>query len=609
MKKLLLLTVIALVTCVGAMAQAPEIQWQKSFGGSNYDEASYVQLTTDGGYIVAVYSESDDGDVTGHHGGFDYWIVKLDASGAMEWQKSLGGTSNDFVRSIQQTTDGGYIVVGDSYSDDGDVTGHHGSSDYSDCWIVKLDASGAIAWQKSLGGSGRDYAQSIQQTTDGGYIVAGDSYSDDGDVTGHHGSSDYWIVKLDASGAIEWEKSLGGSDYDYVSSIQQTADGGYIVAGKSSSLDDEVTGGHGGGFYYNSAGNEYWYPYSDYWIVKLDASGAIAWERSLGGSYNDAASSIQQTADGDYIVAGVSSSNDGDVTGHHGGVNYADYWIVKLDASGAIAWERSLGGVFHDEFYSLKQTSDGGYIVAGVSKSFDGDVTYHHGFSEHTDYWIVKLDASGAIEWEKALGGTIDDWVRSIQQTTDGGYIVAGNTYSNDGDVTDHHGSNDYPDYWIVKLDASGNTKWKKSLGGSNNEYLQSIQQTADGNYIVVGTSGSHDGDVTLNHEVYDIWIVKINDASGIHDMHHDASALFSLYPNPNNGHFIIEGPAGRAGYNLSISNMLGQKVYSQTEQVNGDKLLVEIAADSLTPGIYFLEIAKEGKRVAMKPFVVKSGQ
>jgi len=365
MKRLLLLITI----CISSVSfgQAPAIEWEKSLGGSSSENASSIQQTTDGGYIVAGSSNSNDGDVSGNNGQSDYWIVKLDASGNITWEKSLGGSNSDGAKSIQQTTDGGYIVAGISLSNDGDVSGNHGSYDY---WIVKLDASGNITWEKSLGGSSADEASSIKQTSDGGYIVAGRSYSNDGDVSGNHGSGDNWIVKLDASGNITWEKSLGGSNDDWAFSIQQTSDGGYIVAGYSDSNDGDVSSTNGS---------------SDYWIVKLDASGNITWEKSLGGSSGDQARSIQQTSDGGYIVAGYSPSNDGDVSSNNG---LSDYWIVKLDASGNITWEKSLGGSSADHANSIQQTSDGGYIVAGRSTSNDGDVTGNHGGQ---DIWVVKL--------------------------------------------------------------------------------------------------------------------------------------------------------------------------------------------------------------------------
>ncbi len=436
MKKLYI--ILAALFAINIATAQPTIQWQKSLGGTNGDVAYSIHQTTDGGYIVAGLSNSNDGDVSGNHGSYDYWLVKLNSTGTIEWQKSLGGTRDDWGQSIQQTTDGGYIVAGSSESIDGDVTGHHGSINISDYWVVKLNSTGTIQWQKSLGGTYDDFAYSIQQTTDGGYIVAGNSYSNDGDVTGHHGSAggyyDYWVVKLNSTGTIEWQKSLGGTFSDEANSIQQTTDGGYIVAGGSLSINGDVTGNHGG---------------DDCWVVKLNSTGTIQWQKSLGGTNWDMAHSIQQTTEGGYIVAGYSKSNDGDVTGHHGTTTYADYWVVKLNSIGTIEWQKSLGGTSVDGAKSIWQTIDSGYIIAGRSSSNDEDVTGHHGTTNFDDYWVVKLNSTGTIAWQKSLGGIGYDEANSIQQTTDGGYIVAGESLSNDGDVTGNQGGRDY---WVVKL-------------------------------------------------------------------------------------------------------------------------------------------------------------
>ena len=341
------------------------------------------------------------------------------------WQKSLGGSNEDGAHSIQQTTNGGYIIAGYSNSIDGNVSGNHGNYD---SWVVKLTSTWNLDWQKSLGGSGDDGAYSVQQTTDGGYIIAGDTYSDDGDVSRNNGAYDYWIVKLTSTGDLDWQKSFGGSSNDWANFIQQTSDGGYIIAGESNSNDGDVSGNHG----------DY-----DYWILKLTSTGQIEWQKSLGGSAKDRAYSVKQTTDGGFIISGDSESNDNDVSGNHG---YSDYWIVKLTSIGQIEWQKSLGGSGSDGAYSVQQTTDGGYIIAGDSRSDDGDVSVNYGFD---DYWIVKLTSTGQIDWQKSLGGSSNDWANFIQQTTDGGYIIAGGSYSNDGDVSGNHG--DY-DYWIVKI-------------------------------------------------------------------------------------------------------------------------------------------------------------
>src|SRR5690606_22021831 len=303
MKKQLLSLVLVCAAGI-THAQAPAIQWEQSYGGSDYDEAHAIQQTADGGYIVAGWSRSNNGDISNNHGEGDFWVVKLDNTGILQWQISLGGSDGDGAWAIQQSTDNGYIIAGSSSSNNGDVSGNHGGDDF---WVVKLDNGGALQWQKSLGGAFLDVAHTIQQTTDGGYILAGQSNSVNGNVSGNHGSADFWVVKIDNTGTLQWQKSLGGSLLDIAHSIQQTTDGGYIVAGYSSSNDGNVSGNHGG---------------ADYWVVKLDNTGTLQWQKSLGGSGDDIANAVQQTTDGGYIVTGYSNSNDGDVSGNHGDDDY-----------------------------------------------------------------------------------------------------------------------------------------------------------------------------------------------------------------------------------------------------------------------------------------------
>lgn len=407
----------------------------------------------------------------------------------IEWQKSLGGTSSELAQSIQPTKDGGYIVVGSTYSNDGDVSDNHGNVD---AWVVKLDAKGEMEWQKCLGGTSYEHAYGILETNDGGYIVAGKTGSQDGDVSDNHGGSDAWLVKLDATGKIIWQKCLGGSGDEEVFDIQKTDDGGYILVGSTYSVDGDVVGCRGDG-----SGN---YGESDAWVVKLKENGDIDWQKCLGGSAYDVAHSIQLTKDGGYIIAGVTSSQDGDVSDPIGGL---DAWIVKLKENGEIEWEKCLGGTFHEHAYNIQLTDDGGYVFVGFTWSSDGDVS---GYRRAYDIWVVKLKENGDIDWQKCLGGTNHDQAYSIQLTKDGGYIVAGGTQSQDGDVSGHHR---YEDIWVVKLDEKGEINWQKSLGGTENDNAYSIQQTDDGGYVVAGHVYSQDGDVLSNHGSWDVWIVK----------------------------------------------------------------------------------------------------
>ena len=236
----------------------------------------------------------------------DCWIVKLTSSGTIDWQKVLGGSKTDVGNDVQQTTDGGYIVAGYAISNDGDVIGDLGES----CWILKLNHSGILQWQKFLGKS--YFANSIRQTTDGGLIVAGSSAYQDSDVTLNHGSSDYWVAKLNDTGEIQWQKSLGGSSTEGAKCIYPANDGGYIVAGTSNSNDGDVTGNFGE---------------SSIWIVKLNDTGAIQWQKCFGDGHAKA-SSIQQTFDSGYIIVGSVQFNGHDITGYKGG--FSDYWVVKL---------------------------------------------------------------------------------------------------------------------------------------------------------------------------------------------------------------------------------------------------------------------------------------
>ncbi len=407
----------------------PSIEWQKCFGGSDYDEAFSVQNTVDGGFIAA-------GDSAG-----DYWIIKLNSAGDLMWEKSYGGSGGDFAYYIHQTTDKGYIVAGSSSSNDGDVTGNHPDNlgyPSIDYWILRLDSVGNLIWEKSFGGKKDDAAKCVRQTNDGGFIVTGSAHSNNGDVSGNHGNGNYdiWVVKLDTNGNLAWQKCFGGSGYEESNSIQQTSDGGFIIAGGAASMDGDVSGNHDPDV-------------EDYWIVKLDSVGNLMWQKCLGGTETDVAFDIQLTDDGSFVIAGISASGDGDVTGHHESGQFIKYdeWVVRVDANQNIVWEKSLGGSDFDYARSICQTMDGGFVIAGDTWSVDGDVTGNN--NGDINYWILKLDTDGSLLWQKCMGGSEYDWGYSVRQTPDSGYMVAGTSRSNDGDVSGNHGMGDF---WIVKL-------------------------------------------------------------------------------------------------------------------------------------------------------------
>jgi uncharacterized delta-60 repeat protein len=357
----------------------------KTYGGAYYDGAYSVRQTSDGGYIVAGYTTSFGAGYS------DFFLIKTDANGNIIWAKTYGGIYGDRASSVQQTSDGGYIVAG--------ATASFGAG-YA--FLVKTNADGNIIWAKTYGGIYSDYAYSVQQTSDGGYILAGGTY-----YLGA-GSYDIFLIKTDADGNIIWAKTYGGTGWDYAFSVQQTSDGGYIVAGLTTSF---------------GAGS--W----DIFLIKTDANGNIIWAKTYGGTIYDGAYSVQQTSDGGYIVAGWTYSFGGAY----------DIFLIKTDADGNIFWAKTYGGTYWDSAYSVQQTSDGGYIVAGTTLSFGAG---------SWDIFLIKTDANGNVIWAKTYGGTSDDHAFSVQQTSDGGYIVAGVTYSFGAGSAD---------ILLIKTDANGN--------------------------------------------------------------------------------------------------------------------------------------------------------
>jgi len=415
----------------------------------------------------------------------------------IEWQNTIGANNDDELLSIDQTSDGGYILGGYTPSGlSGDKT--EASLGLYDYWVVKLNSAGTIQWQNTIGGSSDDLLFSIQQTSDDGYIIGGCSNSVmSGDKTeGLIGDYDYWVIKLNDSGAIEWQNTIGGSDKDALFSIQQTTDGGYILGGDSYS-------GISGDKTEPSLGN------ADYWVVKLNSTGAIQWQNTIGGSEDDHLYCLQQTSDDGYILGGYSNSGlSGDKT--EASLGDYDYWVVKLNNIGALEWQNTIGGSHYDQLYSIQETSDGEYIVGGYSLSgISGDKTEPSLGS--ADYWVVKLKSNGVIKWQNTIGGSSADDLYSVQQTSDGGYVLGGYSFSDiSGDKTEASLGN--YDYWVVKLNSTGTIQWQNTIGGSGIDHLRSIQQTSDGGYILGGDSWSGiSGDKTeASSGGYDYWVVKL---------------------------------------------------------------------------------------------------
>lgn len=375
------------------MSKTGVIEWNRVMGGSAYEQLYEIRQTADGGYIFCAATESSaNGDITnGNHGFLDYWIVKLDGGGATTWDAILGGVESEVPTSMVQTADGGYIVGGYSYSSQsGTVTATNHSTN-SDFWVVKLTSTGTVTWNVLLGGLGEEELHSIKQTADGGYIATGLSTTSpaSGNVTGTlSGARDFWVVKMNSTGGVTWNRLIGGDgEEEFSYSVIQTSDGGYIVAGNSNSSAS-------GNISVSSHGE------TDFLIVKLDASGNITWNRMLGGTGFEYVAAIQQTTDGGYIVAGTTNSSaSGNIT--QTGYGQDDGWVVKLDATGNIVWNKVYGGSNADIITSIQQTFDGGYIFSGyTNSSANGTIsgTNHDPSGNSNDFWVVKLDANGNIQ-------------------------------------------------------------------------------------------------------------------------------------------------------------------------------------------------------------------
>jgi hypothetical protein len=360
----------------------PEILWDKTFGGTESDSMLSVQKTTDSGYIITGYTASYGA------GGIDGWLIKTDSAGNEEWNKKFGGSNEDIFKSSQQTTDGGYIIAG--------YTASYGAG-AADMWLIKTDSAGIEEWSKTFGGVGNDFGYSVQQTTDGGYIITGhtESYG--------VGAADIYLVKTDSAGIEEWSKTFGGVGNDSSRSLKQTTDGGYIIAGYTYSYGDGSRDG---------------------WLIKTDSTGIEEWNKKFGDSGSDSFESIQQTTDGGYIMTGYTTSYD--VLGR-------DMWLVKADSAGIEEWNKTFGGFEGDDGKTVQQTTDGGYLALG---------SYAVPPTGEFDIYLVKADSAGNEEWSKTFGGNQTEYGHSIQEVSDNEYIIGGNTLS--------YGAGSY-DFWIIK--------------------------------------------------------------------------------------------------------------------------------------------------------------
>jgi hypothetical protein len=440
----------------------------------------------------------------------------------VKFAKTYGGASIDWTEFVRQTSDGGYIVAATAWSF---------GVGAGDILLIKTDANGNIQWAKTYGGGDGDGAFSVQQTSDGGYIVAGHTYSFGA------GDFDIFLIKTDANGNLQWAKTYGGTYWDDARSVQQTSDGGYIVAGFTVSF---------------GAGNY------DFFLIKTDASGNVQWAKTYGGGPMDEPSSVQQTSDGGYIVAGWTSSF---------GAYYWDIFLIKTDANGNVQWAKTYGVTDWDEGYSVQQTSDGGYIVAGSTGPFGVG---------SSDIILIKTDANGNVQWAKTYGGTGWDFAHYVRQTSDGGYIVAGYTYSFGAGGRD---------IFLIKTDANGDIG-SCGIVGNASTTVNTVSPTVTTPSPSVSSPSPTVTSPSLTvtsptPSSSQVCVLSFDDNVGISESCKPASGLITPY---------------KGGIKVSKSGEFEVKVYNVSGGVVKSARGKNEVKIELSRGVYFVEVVSGGK-------------
>jgi hypothetical protein len=471
---------VCTICFLSSFGHAQDVLWEKSYGGKHAEYLTDAVATADYGFILAGSSlSSKSGNKTSlNEGDLDYWLWKMDESGEMEWQKSFGGSGSDLLQSIKLTKDGGFILAGISDSPKGKskTANSQGGTDF---WIIKLDAGGGEQWQRTIGGVGNEKLSSICQTKDGGFLVGGSTYSEkSGDKTEKgFGNSDCWIIKLDSEGNIGWQKTFGGKFYDDLRSLEQTRDGGYIIGSYSNSplsgnkTDDNIGIG-------------------DYWIFKLDRNGEIEWQKVIGGDKDDQLFSLHQTIDGGFIFGGNSNSQSSYNKSKSNGKG-TDFWIVKTDVDGKILWQETYDFGTSDILTSIVENKDGTLLIGGFAKSEPNTEKDDKGIN---DYIAFKISKKGDLLWYKTVGSAGNDVLKKLIETRDGGYLLAGTSnpvrFASHGKIKNGKGlqngqnallNNGQVNQQLQNATAKANDEINKVTDNLNQTYKENMNQVTDG--------------------------------------------------------------------------------------------------------------------------------
>ncbi len=487
------------------------------------------------------------------------------------WEKSYGGIQSEYLFDAQPTADYGFILAGSSLSGKSGNKQQENIKDL-DYWVWKMDEKGDLDWQKSFGGTGADFLQSIQNTIDGGFILAGTSTSMKGadKKDDNFGKEDFWIIKLNAKGDEEWQKTIGGTGRDVLTAISQTKDGGYIIGGSSESIVSGLK-------------SEASYGSLDYWILKLDSTGNIEWQKTFGGQFMDQLEIIQPTKDEGYIIGGWSNSlKSGNKTEDSFGEG--DYWILKLDRNGEKEWERAFGGEEDDHLYTIIELKEGGYLAGGDSRSgTSGNKKRSNG--RGTDFWLVKITETGETDWEETYDFGQTDVLTSITENGDGTLLLGGNAKTENTGLarTDKKGIDDYI---ALKIAADGEEKWRQTVGSAGEDNLKKLVETRDGGYLLAGTTnGKVSRDRNSGQGRRDFWVVKLRDKDK--EDENDRYVGLEAFPNPteNFTNIIVnhEFENGTASvYDISGKQIQSFEISSRT---------VPIDLQGLPVGIYIVTV------------------
>lgn len=458
----------------------------------------------------------------------------------VEWMQVYGGEHQESGYSVEQTNDGGFIVAGNTYS--------FGAGSY-DFYLVKTDSLGDIEWEKTYGTSARERAYSVQQTSDNGFIIAGSKNP------ASSGPYDIYVIKTDSMGNVQWDEIYGFPGHnDYCYSIRQTEDNGYIIGGQTDSVCVGIS--------------------SDIYLIKVDSIGSIQWDSRYGGESGEFGRSVILTSDGGYAIAGSTQSY---------GAGSSDFYLVKTDSSGCLEWDAVFGGYSWDYCNDLVETTDGGFAIVGYTMSF----------SVSTSMWVIKTDSSGCLEWDSVIECDLSSEAYGICNSDEGGYVISGQLYPAPDELLDG---------CVVKLDEEGSTQWRITFGGDSNEMLRSIRQTSDGNYITVGNTGSY------GPGLYNIWVVKINAEVSIQEESSvfisPDSFLLNVRPNPMRSHANISYSLYQPAHvTIVIYDISGRRIceLSDNNQESGSNSLYWAGTDEygqlLSDGIYFVQLEVDGKK------------